>query len=150
MADVGSAVSGGLSIIGGMSGSDSAGDAYAAQEAGSQLNLQYLNKALDEIKSSRSQTRKDYAPYRAVGQEAILSLADMMGVDFGSRLKAESSVDLSGIPKTLHQEGYDIYDYETGEYYGRASSPGVRTYTNPEYLSAVKSNRQVESEERTP
>jgi hypothetical protein len=71
--DVGSALSIGGSIAGGLFGDDAAEDAADAQSASAAA-------AIEELRKIGARTRSDTAPYRALGSGAVNKLAYLMGV----------------------------------------------------------------------
>lgn len=72
--DMGSAISAGASILGGMMGSDSAGDAADAQAASAEA-------AIKELLRIDKRTRSDTAPYRSLGESSANYLSHLLGVD---------------------------------------------------------------------
>lgn len=119
---LGAALLGSALIGGGVSAYSSSKAASAqadAAKSASKSQLAGLDKAVEEQRRQYDTTRQDAAPYRAVGQSAAMSLADMMGLDSGFTQEYDNEIsaidfDISNLEKQMAELGGKKQTQRTG------------------------------------
>lgn len=98
LGDVGSAVSIGSSVLGGILGDDASGDAADASNAG-------LLEAIKELRRVDDRTREDTKSYRALGDAATNRLGYLLGFDLGQNRPLTAS-EVSQAAGLGYDQGY--------------------------------------------
>ena len=117
LADVGSAVSIGSSIVGGFMGDKSAKSASNAQVAGGGASLQ-------EINNQKTSNTAAFAPYSNTGRFANSELGYLLGLDFADAAPTRGQVQ---------QDNYDMLYQKAlngGKKFGKKDQKRLEQYTN--------------------
>jgi len=131
--DWGTAISAGVSLVGGAlsdnASSDAANTQANAANSAAQLEAQAAQRALDEQRRQYDLSRSDLAPWRSTGSAALDQLSLMTGIYPQSKL---SSVGMSSDPYKATTSG-DLIDTSRGG----AFNPNADLYaSSPEYKNA--------------
>lgn len=131
--DWGTAISAGVSLVGGALSNDASSDAANTQanaaNSAAQLEAQAAQRALEEQRRQFDLSRSDLAPWRSTGSAALDQLSLMTGIYPQSRL---SGVGMSSDPYKAIASG-DLIDTSMGG----AFNPNADLYaSSPEYKKA--------------